>query len=307
MANLFGLAAKGKQMKPKIKHKILLLIFYLAIFQGLELVAQKKLQVVTKTIQKTYGYAKGDILIVQGEKADVKVTGSDANEIEVTIKLISKALSRDVAIKELEQAKYVSEKKKQELNLKNYFVKHRDKENFEAVLSASFEIKIPKQMELRVTSRYGLIDLSFLTGIINLDTKYCKLKLSDLDVRGIVKGYFGDLNMSNIEGNSSFDLKHVKTEIKGRSEGVSINTNLGDVKIQNFSVIDRLEINGIKSDITVEGVTLETYFFDLETEFGKVYLPDQPKNNSQLSAWKYGDESKPKIQLKTKFGDIKLR
>lgn len=275
--------------------------------QGHYLIAQNKVQVVTRTIQKSFDYSIGDVINIQGEKADIKVMGWSQNEVEVTIKLISKALSIEVATRELDQAKYVSEKRKQELNLKNYFVRHKDKESFEAVLSASFEVKIPYEMMLNIVSRYGLVNLSYLKGKVNVETKYCKLNLSELNVSGGFNAYFGDLNLNNITGRSTFDLQHVRTILNGTIEDITINSNLGDILIDKPTIIKSLKIAGTKSDITIRGINKKDYLYDLMTEFGNIYLSENTETDSQLKSWKFGNYDQPQIYVKTKFGDIKLK
>lgn len=266
----------------------------------------QKLQVVTKTVTHNFDFTPGDRLILNGEKSDISVTGWDKNEVSVTVKLISKALDREVAKKELPNLRYIAEKNGNELNLKNYFLLPPGQKKFEAILTVSFEVMVPKNMRVDITSKYGNVSLSYLVGHHEVSIRYGELKIKDVETTGRFKCYFGDLLIDKIRGNSKFDLRHVKASIIQLEGGLELTSNLGDISLVDPGKIKSLSIIGTKSDIEISGISTEAYNFDLKAEYGKIFLPENSKDNSYLKDWKHGSTSLPLFFLKTKFGNIKI-
>ncbi len=286
-----------------LKRNIVLVLTTFILQSG---IGQQKLQVITQTVTKNFSYNSGDKLVLEGEKADITIVGTNESSIEVILKLKSKALSREVAERELPQIRYVAEKRDKEVRLKNYFVLPKGRKKFEALLSASFEVRIPKTMDVEVTSRYGNLSVSTLSAQVNVDTKYSQGSLSNLNVEGSYTGYFGDLQVENITGDFKLDLKHVKTDLDGISGSLNIASNLGDIEIGAIDRLELLKVFGVKSDIVIKGVRKANYLYDLEAEFGKIYFDERGDLESDTNPWKYGNESQPRIVLKAKFGDINL-
>ena len=267
---------------------------------------QQKLQVITQTITESFSHTMGDKLILEGEKADITIVGTDDSSIEVLLKLKSKALSKEVAEQELSQIRYVAEKRDREVRLKNYFVLPKGRKQFDALLSASFEVRIPKTMDVEVISRYGNLSISALSSQLTVDTKFSQGLLANLNVEGSYTGYFGDLHVQDISGDFKLDLKHVKTDMEGISGRLDIVSSLGDIEIAEIDRLEFLKVLGVKSDILIREAKRSSYFYDLKAEYGKIYFDERGDLESETNPWQHGDERQPQIVLKTKFGDINL-
>lgn len=266
----------------------------------------QKLQVVTKTIEKQFSYTEGEELVLSAEKCVIKIRGWDKNEVRVVIRLISKALSQEVARKELAQLRYIAEKNGETLNLKNYFVLAPGKKKFDAILTASVELMVPRSMKMEITSKYGNMYMEGLRGRHQVNLEYGELQLRDVETSGSFKCYFGDLNVNEITGDAKFDLRHVKVNITAPGGILELDSYLGDITVVNPGTIESLKIMGTKSNILVHGVSTDSYYFNLKSEYGKIFLPDNSTTESSLRDWKKGSSSLPPFFLTTKFGDIKI-
>ena len=266
----------------------------------------QKVQVVTKTVQESFDYEPGLRLEIQGEKADLSISSWDNEEISISIKLISKALTKEIAVEELDNVRYIAEKKGKTLHLKNYFILPAGQKKFEAILSAALEVKVPRSMDLKITSKYGDVQLNSLSGNHEVDMKYGKLQLNQINTNGHFKSYFGDLIAQGVNGKYNFELNHVKTEINNFSGEIELKTNLGDVHLSKPGKVKSLRVYAVKSDITTESVNTDSYQFDLQAEYGDIFLPEDSGVKKQRLNWKKGSTTLPLFLLKTKFGKIKI-
>src|SRR4051812_46848850 len=99
------------------------IIFGLLIISLPEIsMGQNSIQVVTKTIEKSLPYVKGNTLSIKGEKATIEIKGWNENYIKVKLKLISKHPDRNIAQSELKYLKYSITQENNISKISNYFL-----------------------------------------------------------------------------------------------------------------------------------------------------------------------------------------
>jgi hypothetical protein len=294
-------------MKFLLTAGLLLLLVILAN----RLVAQGKVQVITKTVEKHFSYKVGESIHLEGEKAGIKVIGWQRNEVQVKLKLISKALTKQVAEEELEYGRYILEKRKGVIYLKNYFALPKGKAQINAILLAEYEVWVPTGSSLQITNSYGTIHVVNHSGNTSIDIRYGNISLENVDGQGDYKSYFGDFIAKNIGGQITCSFNHTKTSIEGITGRVTFKNTYGDISISGLIDVSSLTVEATKSDIHLLLDKMNFYQYQLESQFGEITLPAHIKSStvnysSKVSRWQYGSQGLPLIKVNSSFGKIIL-
>jgi hypothetical protein len=286
-------------------------LLLLLIFSGGRLPAQSKVQVVTKTVERTFAYHAGETIFLQGEKSSIHVFGWNSNEVKVVLRLIAKAPTGETAREALEYQRYILEKKKHTLHLKNYFVTPRGQPAIRAILLAEYEIWVPREAILKVVNAYGNTVISNKNGETSVDARYGNISLDQVHGKGTYKNYFGDFTAKNIGGQIMARFNHTKTSVQGLSGSALFHNTLGDMSLSGLAAIQSLKIVAAKADIslTMTGTRNHRYLFT--AEFGDITLAQSFKvlpvsTPGGSASWQYGGGSLPEINVKTTFGNITL-
>lgn len=286
-------------------------LLLLGIFLAGRLMAQGKVQVITKTVEKNFSYKEGESIQLEGEKSKIKVVGWQGKEVKVKLKLISKALTRQVAEQELAYQRYILEKRKGVLYLKNYFALPKGKAQLNAILLAEYEVWVPAEVSFQITNSYGHVHVANISGHTSIDSKYGNITLENTKGHGIYKSYFGDFTATNIAGQITCSFAHTKTSIEGITGSASFKNTLGDISISGLTNLSSLTVDAAKSDIQLFINQLNLYQYQMESHFGEVTLPAHFKSNTvnyspEVSRWQYGAKGLPLIKVSTSFGKITL-
>ncbi len=164
------------------------------------LLAQQRVQVVTKTVEKQFDYQPGETLRLEGEKAAITVTGWQGKKVKVILKLIAKAPAQETARRELDFQRYILEKRKEVIHLKNYFVLPKGQKALHAILLAEYEVWVPYQATIAITNTYGNVQVTKKGGRTHIDLKYGNTTLAEVEGVGHYNSYFGDFTAKNISG-----------------------------------------------------------------------------------------------------------
>ncbi|MDO1449494.1 DUF4097 family beta strand repeat-containing protein [Rhodocytophaga aerolata] len=286
------------------------LLLLLVFFAG-RLIAQGMVQVITKTVEKNFSCKEGESIQLEGEKAGIKVMGWEGKEVKVKLKLISKALTRQVAQQELDYQRYILEKRRGVIHLKNYFALPNGKAQLNAILLAEYEVWVPTGASLQITNSYGNVHVANTSGNTSIDSRYGNISLENMNGRGDYKSHFGDFTATTIAGQITCSFTHTKTSIQGITGSASFKNTLGDIYISGLTGISSLTVDAAKSDIHLSMNQLNHYQYQLESQFGEVTLPGHIKSSTvnhsaQLARWQYGAKGLPLIKVHTSFGKIIL-
>ncbi len=273
--------------------------------------AQVSLQVVTKTIERSFEYDRGDYVMLKGNKSNIEVVGWDVPTVKVEIKLTSKARTKAIAEKELEFQRYILEKRKEEIGITNYYSYPYKDYKLESILLASYKIWVPKAAVLQITNEYGNITMKDLQGTYVLDNRFGNLTLENVSGKGTYNSYFGDCHISNLSGEQELIFSKTKTIISGLSGSAEIKSNLGDLSIIGISTLLQLNVEAVKADVSLElGEDWRYYDLYFKSDFGEVIV--DPSMMLEAAISDSGDlyilkrKGQPGIRATTSFGKITI-
>ncbi len=275
------------------------------------LLAQNKVQVVTKTVEQSFPYKAGEAISVQGEKASIQVTGWNSQEVKLVLRLIAKAPTAEVARESLEYQRYILEKKKGTVQIKNYFAAPRSKSPIKAILLAEYEIWVPRESSISIKNQYGNTRISNKIGKTEVDTRFGNITLNQVKGNNNFKNYFGDFTAKNLGGQTKVQFNHTKTSVQGLSGTAEFNNTLGDMSLGGLVGVQNLKIDEPKSDISLATATPKANRYQFTAEFGNITLPNSFRTSiinqaNESATWQYGAANLPTIHVKTTFGKITL-
>ncbi|MGB0525683.1 MAG: DUF4097 family beta strand repeat-containing protein [Flammeovirgaceae bacterium] len=294
-----------------MKKKLIIPIF-LAQIIGLQCVFAQRItvQVISKTIEKQFDWSAREEVKVEGEKAKVTVYGWDKSSVKVTLKQISKAPTKEIATKELAYQRYILEKRKGVIHIKNYFAIPKGTHQVEGIQKVEYEIWLPKKSKLTLKNNYGNTSLKNLAGDLHLNTKYGNIILDQYSGNASVKSYFGDLTVNDFAGSLYTDSNHTMTTLSNVAGDVELNSVLGDVIISYSTRITRCKVMANKADVTLNRLDWNQAFIQLSSTYGDLLLPPEQEKNLKKSSsskmeFKKGDKSQVShIEIHTSFGKI---
>lgn len=294
------------------KYAIPLLLICTSFLRS-QVCAQEKVHVITKTIERIFDQSQCSRLEVQAENATVTVHGWTGQHVKVELKLIAKALSKTKATEEQGYQRYIFEKKKEAIYLKNYFLKPEGQGKLNTLLSAVYVVWLPKSVEsLKVINKHGDISLDGLSTNINVDVKYGNISLRSISGIGSYTGYFGDLTIENIDGKQRFDLSHMTASLSNIRGYLSVSSQLGDLNIWDYDMVKSISVTSKKSDIKLTNPRTDLHNYAFEASFGDILIngskiETEKTIDLEKSSWSGGQTGQAPIDIKTSFGTITLK
>lgn len=271
---------------------------------------QITVKVIAKTIEKQFEWETSDQVKVEGEKAKINIRGWDESTVKVVLKQISKAPEKAVAERELAYQRYILEKRKGVIYIKNYFAVPKNVKNIESIQKSEFEIWVPRKIKLQVTNNYGNTTLQMMAGDVNLNTKYGNVQLSNYSGNASVKSYFGDLTVNNFAGSLFVNSNHTMVVLSKVAGDIELNSVLGDIILTYSSKITRCKIRASKADVTINRIVWQNIYIKLYSHYGDILLPSsQDQQLTKLSdsklSFKKGEKNQAShIDIETSFGKI---
>jgi DUF4097 and DUF4098 domain-containing protein YvlB len=199
------------------------------------------LQVVTKTVEKTFEAPQYAKVQVWGERSDIEIMTWGKNEIKATIELTAKHPDRSTAEKDLEALHYTADKKGKTVNLHNFVVLAKNGTKPQSNLKARFILFVPANCAVEIQNSFGKITIKGLqTQTMQLQTEFCTIELSDLRGTLTARTQFGALRTENFNGllsifaeRTDLVLQQIKGECRVRAQygSLDIQTDKAQVKL----------------------------------------------------------------------------
>jgi hypothetical protein len=293
------------------------LFFFLAcalLFGVQETAAQVTIfQVVTKRIEKTFNYRDGYEVNIEGEKAEVQVETWEKNEIGIQLDLISKHPDKKIAERDLAAIKYLAERIKNKIYVRNYISTEEGAPKPEAHLSAKYIIKLPKDCPVYLKNYFGIAKVSDLSNRLRVNSEFSRIGLQNL--KGIidVKTRFGDLQGRHLDGIMAINSRRSDIVLRDLKGKLDIEAFYGTIELFEFEGISHLNILAEKTDIFLFDSNLQAYGYSLTSNFGKIDYPGdlrfqvlEPSENLKKIEFKPSKEFYPNITITISFGDVHL-
>ncbi|MDZ7934027.1 MAG: DUF4097 family beta strand repeat-containing protein [Emticicia sp.] len=288
--------------KIKLKWWALLFIFYSTAK------AQTTLQVVTKSIEKTFSGC--NMLNIEAEKADIEILTWGKSEVKVTIDLIAKHPDRKMAVNDLETLNYVATKTNSEVFLRNYLVIRDEKVKPNSNLKVKYSIRVPEEMKIMIQNNFGKIYVNGNTKRLGMKTDFCFIELDN--VRGNMKldTHYGELVCKAFSGTSVINSERSDLNFIALGGRNMISSKYGKIKIASISELESLRINAEKTEITMDKVPLRNFNFDVTSRFGKMSLPSEfswTQNDKMERSAILNITLASKITINNSFGSITIK
>ncbi len=214
------------------------LLLYFSVFGSGS--AAQTLQVVTKTVEKTFAADSYPKVRVWGERSDIEIMPWGRNEIKATIELTAKHPDRNTAEKDLETLHYTADKSGKTVSLHNFVVLIKNGAKPQSNLKARFIVFVPANCAVEIQNSFGKTTVKGLQTVMQLQTEFCTIELSDLRGNITARTQFGALKADNLSGmlsvvaeRTDLLLQQIKGEcrIKAQYGSLDIQTDKAQVKL----------------------------------------------------------------------------
>ena len=273
--------------------------------------SQTILQVVTKKIEKSFPYKDGYEVNVEGEKAEIVVETWEKAEIQIVMELTAKHPDKAIAERDLESIKYLAERVKKNIYIRNYVSVNKEQVKPESNLSARYTITLPEECGVYLKDYFGQIDVSNLVNKLRVYSEFSTIGLTNLQGHIDIKTRFGDLTGNKIDGIMKVNSRRSNitlSELKGQFD---INSYFGILKIFADNNLIDLNIMGEKSDVFLYNSEPLAYGYALSAQHGSIQTLDEVnftslenEPNLQKVTFKPGQEFYPSITISVSFGKI---
>ncbi|RME10076.1 MAG: hypothetical protein D6816_03715, partial [Bacteroidetes bacterium] len=132
--------------------------------------SQTMLQVVTKTIEKTFPYKNGYELNIEGEKAEIVVRTWDRNEVKVLLEIVAKHPDREVAKADIDKMSYSTEQHGNMIYFRNYLEKKNAGAKPASEVKAVYTITLPADCPVYLKNNFGLTQVSDLNRELTINS-----------------------------------------------------------------------------------------------------------------------------------------
>lgn len=270
------------------------------------------MQVVTKRIDKTFSYRDGYSLNIEGERAEVRVETWSKPEIKVQIVFTAKHSKKEQAEKDLEKMRYITNKEKNKIYLRNYLEVPEGSPEPQSQLVANYVIMMPEECPIYIKNNYGLIDAKDLMSSLKLNTRFSRIGLENIIGDIDINTSFGDLFADNLDGNIKIVSRRSDMTLKHMRGRYDINAQYG---ILNFFATEQLRdfnLKADKSNVFIHTLQPGAFSYNLSVQNGRVDYPNELKfklldmkdTGIKKITFKPNKEYYPNVTISITFGDL---
>ena len=274
--------------------------------------AQRKVQVLTRTIEQTLPCPAGTLVRIRAEKASLRVQGWDKPTMQVVLRLCARHPERDVAEKELPMARYQIEKDGSVIDLVNYFALPAGAPAIRADLRADFTIMMPAANALQIVNAYGQTTLLDLTGKVKLEQNFGQITLQDLRGSLTATARYADLTGTNL--NLAFDCEADKSAVRltGAGGSYAIRNRYGSVLLEPTAALKSVFVDAERTEVTIGVPQLGLFNYLLSSAQGKLNLPPSLAERQRKSLGRNvldvtNQARLPLIRVVTSYAPVTLR
>lgn len=300
----------------KMKHHILifLLISIFCLTGASHLVAQEnKLHVITKRLEKTFSYKPGYEVNIEGEKAKVTIETWNKKEIAVRMELISRHPDQAVAEADLEKMKFLAERVRNKVYLRNYIASAEGEAKPRSNLEARYTITLPADCPVYLKNYFGISNVSNLSNRFRFFGEFSKIGMDNVQGSVDLRTRFGDIIGRSLGGEVSINARRSDITLEHIQGRFNIEAQYGLIRILSSTGLLDLDIRAEKSDVFLFDPKLADYGFLLTAQEGQINYPGDLRLNFLTNTEslkkvevKPKQEYYPSITISVTFGDIYL-
>lgn len=273
--------------------------------------AQTTVQVVTKTIKKSFDWSEKDQLSLIADMAAITVTTWDEPSINLELKLTAKHVDLNTAKADLEKLQFVSTKLSNTLFIRDYVEIAKSSEKPKSTLKATYVLRVPKNCLMKIDNHFGSVSVIGLRANLDVKSEFCNVSLKD--IQGDVKtdAYFGSISTDNIRGSLVINTNRADVNFRHLRGAAAINAEYATVNIAAGEDLVNMNVVAKYSTVNFEDDKNAGYNLSLVAENGKINHPSQMrfkviKDESKRQATYYASANSPSINISTTFGDINI-
>lgn len=289
--------------------KLLLVLLFLFTFTFIQ--AQVVLEVAAKTIEKMFAYNNAGTISIISENASIKINSWEKNEIKLILKLIAKHRIKTIAIEELNNIKYVAERKGEDIYLRNYFLERKDHIGPGSILKVEYELTVPKKATITINNNLGNIHIKNITGKITIDAKFGNIDLSGIKANVSIHLSLGDITIMESEGITTIKADHSTINMENISGKCTFKLINSDLFLKSIHKIDVLNVETKNGDVTYFNNDIEAYNYSISAYYGSITVPPVLKKFLIMDGNKSLFEKKnpnisPMVTIKSEYGNTIL-
>lgn len=242
---------------------------------GFWLNAQSNIKIVSKRIDKSFPYQEAYSLNIDGEKAEVSIETWDKAVVQIQMEIISKNVDREIATKDLEKMKYMIQRVKNNLYVRNYLMDEGEQPT--SILKVVYLIKVPVECPVYLKNNYGIASLKNLNSQIKINSRFSKIGLENIHGNMIIESVFGDLLGTELWGNLSLNARRTDMFFQKLYGNVDINADYGLIKLLLDDKLKSLQLNAVNSEVFILGENPFLMGMDIQVKNGQLDFPLHPK------------------------------
>ena len=279
--------------------------------------AQTTVQVVTKKIEKSFKYKEGIEVNIEGEKAEVNIESWDQASIQVVLEITAKHPDLKVAERDIERVRYLTERVKNKIYLRNYTSSEEGEIDPESSLGAKYTIRLPEDCPVYLKNYFGLANISNLSNRLKINSQFANIDLNNIQGALDVRTRFGDINGQGIDGNVNIFSRRSNLfldEIKGK---FNIQAQHGIIEIYADNRLLDLSLDAEKSQVFLYSPDPSIFSYDISADdHSNLSLPntlpfkfeDTMTNLGEIqnARFKPAQEVYANIVVTIRLGDLKV-
>lgn len=274
--------------------------------------AQVVLEVVTKTIERSFPYTNTGNIAIIGENASIKIIGSQGNEVKLTLKLISKNRHKEIAVEELNNIKYIAEKKGENIYLRNYFLERKEQASPGSILKVEYELSIPMKANVEINNNLGNVGIKNIDGKVSVIVRYGNVNLSNIKGGLFIDLSLGDATISQAGGTNNIKAEHSDIGMEDISGKCTFKLKSSDLSFKLNNTVEQVDVEARSGDITFLRNGAEEFNYEASSYYGgirvieglKKYLHID-KNKSSLE--KKDEKANKIINVKASYGNLIIK
>lgn len=285
----------------------LLLLLIMGTTLGAQNTDSETIKVAQKTIEKTLPFAEGNKVYLMGQRANIRVSSWEKQEVKVVLTLKAKNANKDQAAKDLETFTYSFGIEDKKINIENTIPEEKSSSN----LIAEYRITIPTYCPIDIQNHFGDMDIDKLASSVDVNSEYGTVRLTNIKGNVNVVSYFGDIEAQYISGNVNINSRRSDIKMANLTGVYDIKAEYALININAHPSLISMNIDAKKSDIFFDSPKREAFSYNLETNNGKIKVPDFMKFDFNIldrrtEAFSSGVSNSSPINIKTTFGKITI-
>ncbi len=291
----------------------IILLFSIPYMLGMnEAIAQVKVQVVTKTINKSIQWSRDISLQLTGERAEIHCTTHSQNTIDFKIEIIAENKDKKTAESDLNKMKWINRIYGKTIYLRNYVEIARGETRPQSDLKVIYTIVVPEACNINIVNYFGRIYVSNAHSTLSIESKFCPISLKNITGSVNVDSYLGDISADNIDGTIKLITDQSDIDINGISGSLNLQSNLASINIGGINNPDRINIQASKSKLMLETGDFTKFSFKLKLANATINKPDTmklnflKKDNAKIQAQFNAETNYPLINIELNTGTLTI-